>query len=85
MRVIVDDPAALGRVLRRIRERHGWSQRRLAAALGVGQRYIHELETGHAKRFDAHYLEVLGALGVRLVAEFDDGDDPRTTEAASGS
>ncbi|MEO2131087.1 MAG: transcriptional regulator [Actinobacteria bacterium] len=80
MRVLIDDPSDLGRVIRRIREQHGWTQRRLAAALGVGQRYVHELETGRAKRFDTHYLQVLAALGVRLVAEVDDSD-PAASES----
>ena len=73
MRAHIESPADIGQVVRRIRESQGWSQRRLAQALGVGQRYVHELEVGRAKRIDAHYLEVLSALGVRLVAEFDDG------------
>lgn len=73
MRAHIESPADLGRVVRRIRETHGWSQRRLAKALGVGQRYLHELETGAPKRFDSHYLAVLAALGVRLSVEFDEG------------
>lgn len=71
MRALIDSPADLGRVVRRIRESQGWSQRRLAEALGVGQRYVHELEVGRAKRIDEHYLQVLSSLGVSLVAEFD--------------
>ena len=72
MRAHIGSPADLGRVLRRIRESQGWSQRKLAEALGVGQRYVHELEVGRAKRIDEHYLRVLAAVGVTLVAEFDD-------------
>jgi ribosome-binding protein aMBF1 (putative translation factor) len=72
MRAHIDSPADIGRVVRRIRETQGWSQRRLAQALGVGQRYVHELEVGRAKRIDEHYLQVLSVLGVTLVAEFDD-------------
>lgn len=72
MRALVESPADIGRVVRRIRQSQGWSQRKLAQALGVGQRYVHELEVGRPKRIDEHYLDVLSALGVRLVAEFDD-------------
>ncbi|CAH0147439.1 helix-turn-helix domain-containing protein [Microbacterium sp. Bi128] len=72
MRAHIESPADIGRVVRRIRESQGWSQRRLAQALGVGQRYVHELEVGRAKRIDEHYLRVLSALGVHFVAEFDD-------------
>lgn len=72
MRAHIESPIDIGRVVRRIRESQGWSQRRLAAALGVGQRYLHELEVGRAKRIDEHYLRVLEALGITLVAEFED-------------
>lgn len=94
MRAHIESPADMGRVVRRIRESQGWSQRKLAQALGVGQRYLHELEVGRAKRIDEHYLEVLAALGVNLVAEFDDalvrpspapGSESRTDAPSSGA
>jgi len=72
VRAHIESPADIGHVVRRIRESQGWSQRRLAAALGVGQRYLHELEVGRAKRLDDHYLGVLSALGITLVADFED-------------
>ncbi len=64
----------LGRVVRRIRERHGLSQRELADRLGTSQRYLYELEAGKPKRADARYFEILRRLGVRLIAEIPDGD-----------
>lgn len=72
MRAHIESPSDLGRLIRRIRQGHGWSQRRLAAALGVSQRYVHELETGRPKRIDEHYFQTLAALGIRLVAEAPD-------------
>ncbi len=73
MLVPIDSPAELGRVVRGICKSQGLSQRKLAAQLGVGQRWLHELEVGRPKRIDEHYVAVLAAIGVRLVAEVDDG------------
>ncbi|BAJ74749.1 predicted transcriptional regulator [Microbacterium testaceum StLB037] len=85
MRAHIESPADIGHVVRRIRESQGWSQRKLAAALGVGQRYLHELEVGRAKRIDDHYFEVLSTLGINLVAEFDDALVRRVASASSSS
>ena len=72
MRAQLDEPGDLGFLIRRIREKHELSQRQLAARLGVSQRYLFELETGRPKRIDEHYFSVLAALGITLIAEFDD-------------
>jgi HTH-type transcriptional regulator/antitoxin HipB len=72
VRAIVEGPDDLGFVIRRIREQHELSQRQLAARLGVSQRYLYELEAGRPKRIDGHYFSVLAALGITLIAEFDD-------------
>jgi transcriptional regulator with XRE-family HTH domain len=72
MRAHLDDPGDLGFLIRRIREQHELSQRQLAARLGVSQRYLYELEAGRPKRIDHHYFSVLAALGIKLIAEFDD-------------
>lgn len=62
----------LGALVRLVRERHGLSQRDLAARLSVSQRYLSELETGKPKRIDDRYFEVLRMVGIRLTAEVDD-------------
>jgi transcriptional regulator with XRE-family HTH domain len=42
------DPAGLGHRIRRARERKRWSQRELAAAIGVGTRSVGRWERGEA-------------------------------------
>lgn len=81
MRTHIESPNDLGMAIRRIRESHGWSQRRLAGALGVSQRYLHELEVGRPKRVDEHYFAVLAALGIRIIAETQ--EVPRLPETAA--
>ena len=72
MRAIITNPADLGRVVRRVRESRGWTQRQLAEALGSTQRYIYELETGKPKRADAQFFSIIARLGIKLTATTDD-------------
>lgn len=72
MHAIISTPADLGRLVRRIRQDRGLSQRALAELLGTSQRYIHELETGKPKTADGRYFEILALLGIRLTAEAPD-------------
>ncbi|MDX2026825.1 helix-turn-helix transcriptional regulator [Microcella sp.] len=62
----------LGALIRTIRERHGYTQRELAAALGTTQRYIFEIEKGLPKRVDDNFYALLGKLGISLIAEVAD-------------
>lgn len=39
----------LGALVKRLRLRHGWTQRQLASALGVSQRYVYEVDRGSAQ------------------------------------
>ena len=68
MRAIIENPADLGRVVRRLRESRGWTQRELAEGLGTSQRYVHELETGKPKRADAQFFAIIARLGITLTA-----------------
>jgi transcriptional regulator with XRE-family HTH domain len=55
----------LGRVLKKLREAKGWSQRELAAKANVGQAYIDQLETGARKNPTMNTIKALTkALGV---------------------
>lgn len=62
----------LGALIRTIRERNGYTQRELAAALGTTQRYIFEIEKGLPKRVDDNFYALLRKLGVSLIAEVAD-------------
>ena len=66
----------LGTLVRTLRERHGFSQRELAAALGTSQRYIFEIEKGLPKRADDNYHALLRKLGITLIAEVAEVADP---------
>lgn len=71
MRAVIESSEDLGRLVRRIRQQFGLSQRELADALETSQRYIHELEAGKPKRADAAYFRTLARLGIRLSATVD--------------
>lgn len=62
----------LGALVRRVRLRHGYTQRELAAALGTSQRYIYEVEAGLPKRVDDDFHALLRKLGITLIAEIAD-------------
>lgn len=68
MHAMVSSPADLGRLVRRVRDSHGLTQRQLAERLGTSQRYVHELEAGKPKRADDRYFEILTLLGISLTA-----------------
>lgn len=71
MRAVIESSEDLGRLVRRIRQQFGLSQRELADALETSQRYIYELEAGKPKRADADYFRTLARLGIRLSATVD--------------
>jgi transcriptional regulator with XRE-family HTH domain len=57
---------AFGRVVRRERERKGWSQADLAGAADVDQAYIGGLERGSRNPTLIRQAEIAQALGVEL-------------------
>lgn len=72
MHALVTSPADVGRLARHVRKQHGLTQRELAEKLGVTHRWYSELESGKGKQANERYFDVLGALGIRLMAEIDD-------------
>lgn len=72
MQAVIASSEDLGRLVRRVREAHGLSQRELASELGVSQRWLSELESGKGKQVNARYFAVLDALGIRLTAALSD-------------
>jgi y4mF family transcriptional regulator len=68
----ITSPEQLGAAVRQARKARGLRLEDLAAAAGVGPRFLGELERGKPTvRLDA-VLRVVGALGLRLTVE-----DPR--------
>ncbi len=60
------DASIIGRIVRDERKAQGLRQDELAAASGVGLRFIVELERGKATAQLGKVLDVLGALGCSL-------------------
>jgi transcriptional regulator with XRE-family HTH domain len=65
----VHTPQELGAALREFRVQAGLSQRELAAALGVSQRYIWELEQGKPGKVTDRLFALLRLLRVRMVLD----------------
>jgi HTH-type transcriptional regulator / antitoxin HipB len=59
-------PLALGKLIREVRTAQGLRQEQLAAAAGVGVRFLVELERGKPTAQLGRALQVLAALGCRV-------------------
>jgi len=66
---------ALGRMLQQGRLVRGLSQRELADQLGIGQKWVWEVEGGKPGIFTERLFRMLRATGVHLYAEIDVPDD----------
>lgn len=75
----IGSPQELGDAIRQGREIQGWSQRELAARLGVTQKWLWELEQGKPGLLMERLFAALRAVDVALLAEFEDPqfDQPR--------
>lgn len=75
---------ALGRVLQQGRLLRGLSQRDLARELGIGQKWVWEMENGKPGLLTERLFRMLRATGVRLYAEIDvpdvEGDGSASSE-----
>ena len=61
------EPGPIGRNVRRLRERQGWSQNELARRSGVSQPFVNQLESGRSAQAQASVLQALArALGVTV-------------------
>jgi HTH-type transcriptional regulator / antitoxin HipB len=68
-RVPIDNPEALGILIRKRRKGLGLNQTELAGVAGTSLRFLSELERGkRSAQLDAT-LRVLAALGIRLEAD----------------
>ncbi|NJC24112.1 transcriptional regulator with XRE-family HTH domain [Arthrobacter pigmenti] len=71
----VRNAEALGRMLQQGRALQGMSQRQLAERLGIGQKWVWEMEQGKPGILTDRLFEMLRATGVRLYAEIDEPID----------
>ena len=67
----IPTPEALGRMLQQGRLLRGMSQRDLADHLGIGQKWVWQMESGKPGLFTERLFEMLRATGVSLHAEID--------------
>jgi len=73
----VTNPFELGMLVQQARMAKGLSQRELADQLGIGQKWLWEMEQGKPGLFTKRLFELLEATDVRLMAEFDiDSEEP---------
>ncbi len=66
MVISVSDPAAIGRVIRDTRRALGITQPNLALSVGVGVRFIVDVESGKPTAQIGKIMHVLAALGVDM-------------------
>lgn len=62
----ITDAQSIGKVVRQVRKAQGSTQEQLAAACGLGRRFIVELEGGKATSHLGKTLQVLTVLGITL-------------------
>jgi y4mF family transcriptional regulator len=62
----ITDARSLGALVKHVRKSQGLTQEQLAAACGLGRRFIVELERGKATSHIGKTLQVLSALGLSL-------------------
>jgi len=70
----VRDAYALGQVIQQSRMQQGFSQRDLAEALGISQRWVWEMEQGKPGILMDRLFLMLAETGVTLSAEFEAKD-----------
>ena len=69
-------PKDIGEIVRQTRKAQGLRQDQLAAAAGVGLRFLVELEAGKATAQLGKALDVLAALGCTLTIKAPSADTP---------
>lgn len=71
LRAEIKNPEELGRILQQGRLLRGLTQRELAVALGVGQKYIWQMEAGIPTIFTERLFRLMRATGIKLEAELE--------------
>jgi len=67
--MIIKTTSDIGKIIRDTRKKQGLTQARLAAASGVGVRFIVDLEKGKATSVTGKTLRVLTMLGITITAK----------------
>jgi y4mF family transcriptional regulator len=62
----ITDAKSLGTLIKQVRKSQGLTQEQLAAACGLGRRFIVELERGKPTSQIGKIMQVLSALGLSL-------------------
>ena len=70
----ITDIKSLGEIVKTVRKSQKLTQEQLAAACGLGRRFIVELERGKATTHLGKAMQVLSALGISLHATDRKGD-----------
>ena len=70
IRAKIKNAYSLGQILQQSRMEQGFSQRELAAMLGVSQKWIWEMEQGKPGILMSRLFKMLDENGVTLFAEF---------------
>lgn len=76
--MMIDTALEFGRTLARARRDLGLTQRELALAIGVGERFVVELEAGKPTAQLGKALAAAKAAGIRLVDAAESGDPDRS-------
>ncbi|MCL2537561.1 MAG: helix-turn-helix domain-containing protein [Coriobacteriia bacterium] len=71
MKTKIKNPRTLGAVIQQGRMIKGLSQRELAQELGIGQKWLWEMEQGKPGILTTRLFELLAATDVELYAELD--------------
>jgi len=62
----ITDAKSLGALIKQVRKSQGLTQEQLAAACGLGRRFVVELERGKPTSHIGKIMQVLSALGLTL-------------------
>ncbi len=66
--IVIENIEVMGKLVKTTRRSQGLTQEQLAAACGVGRRFIIELESGKATCQVSKVIQVLTMLGITLHA-----------------
>lgn len=69
MKMLINDVKQLGETIRKARKAQGLTQEQLAAACGVGTRFVRELESGKESCHLGKSLRVVSMLGMDISIE----------------
>jgi y4mF family transcriptional regulator len=70
----IENPKALGDAIKSVRKAQGVTQEQLAAASGLGRRFVVEVERGKPTTHIGKMMQLLSALGITLHAVDRKGD-----------